>query len=198
MKKIFSFLTLFLILLLTPAFFLNAVELNASDYYRVTKRSSSFIFQDIAYENIKAETRTDMPNGWDQGTGGNQTIDINKWYGQQINILSVPSSSDAMVIPWSKQSGFNWNMIEITEMAKDFELKHPEYVVLGGINGDFYDWHNTKDFGQSGTGLEVVGGNMLRYFGAGWNGVGFKNSNTSDEIVFIDGNKVSSHFATDL
>ena len=191
MKKIFSFLTLFFILLLSPVFFLNAVEINASDYYRVTKRTSSYIFQDIAYENIKAETRTDKPSGWDQGNGGTQTIDVNKWYGQQINVLSVPSSSDAMIIPWSKQSGFNWNMIEVTEMAKDFEAKHPEYVVLGGINGDFYDWHNTKDFGQSGNGLEVVGGNMLRYKGAGWNGVGFKNSNTSDEIVFIDGNKVT-------
>ena len=191
MKKIFSFLTLFFILLLTPVFFLNAVELNASDYYRVTKRTESYIFQDIAYEKIIAETRTDKPSGWDQGTGGTEYIDINKWYGQQINIISVPSSSDAMIIPWSKQSGFNWNMISITEMAKDFEAKNPEYVVLGGINGDFYDWHNTKDFGQSGIGLEVVEGNMLRYNAAGWNGVGFKNSNTNDEIVFIDGNKVT-------
>ena len=191
MKKIFSIFTFLFILLMCPVFMLDAVEINASDYYRVTKRTSSYVFQDIMYENIKAETRTDRANGWDQGTGGTQTIDINKWYGQQINILSVPSSSDAMVIPWSKQTGFNWNMISITEMAKDFEAKHPEYVVLGGVNGDFYDWHNTSDFGQSGLGLEVVGGNMLRYFGAGWNGVGFKNSNTNDEIVFIDGNKVS-------
>lgn len=191
MKKVFSVFIFLFILLMCPFFILDAVEINASDYYRVTKRTSSYIFQDIMYENIKAETRTDMPNGWDQGTGGTKTIDINKWYGQQINILSVPSSSDAMVIPWSKQSGFNWNMMSITEMAKDFEAKHPEYVVLGGVNGDFYDWHNTSDFGQSGLGLEVVGGNMLRYMGAGWDGVGFKNSNSTDEIVFIDGNKVT-------
>ena len=191
MKKIFSFITLFFILLMSPVFFLNAVEINASDYYKVTKRTSNYIFQDIMYEKIIAETRTDKPSGWDQGTGGTQTIDVNKWYGQQINILSVPSSSDARIIPWSKQSGFNWNMMEITEMAKDFEAKNPEYVVLGGVNGDFYDWHNTYDFGQSGIGLEVVEGNMLRYYGAGWNGVGFKNSNTTDEIVFIDGNKVT-------
>ena len=191
MKKILGFITLFFILLMSPVFFLNAVEINASDYYKVTKRTSNYIFQDIMHEKIIAETRTDKPSGWDQGTGGTQTIDVNKWYGQQINILSVPSSSDARIIPWSKQSGFNWNMMEITEMAKDFEAKNPEYVVLGGVNGDFYDWHNTYDFGQSGIGLEVVEGNMLRYYGAGWNGVGFKNSNTTDEIVFIDGNKVT-------
>ena len=191
MKKFMSLTTILVFILLSPIFISNAVEINYTDYYRELNKTSNFIFQDITYEKIIAETRTDMPSGWDQGNGGTQLIDPNKWYGQQINIMNIPSSSDASVIPWSMQSGFNWNMVEITNMAKDFEAKHPEYVVLGGINGDFYDWHNTKDFGQSGTGLEVVGGNMLRYKGAGWNGVGFYNTNTTDEIVFIDGSKVT-------
>ncbi len=191
MKKMISFLTIFMLLLWGSTLVSQAVEINYTDYYREISSTKSYVFQDIMYEKIIAETRTDMPSGWDQGTGGSQTIDVNKWYGQQINILNIPSSSNAYVIPWSMQSGFNWNMVEITEMAKDFEKKHPEYVVLGGINGDFYDWHNTKDFGQSGNGLEVVDGNMLRYKASGWNGVGFYHNNTEKGIVFIDGNKVT-------
>ncbi|MBQ8292351.1 MAG: phosphodiester glycosidase family protein [Bacilli bacterium] len=191
MKKLLFLFTLLITLLISPIFLSSAVEINKDEYYRKLESNTSTIFQNITHEQIIAETRTDMPSGWDQGTGGTQYIDTNKWYGQRINVLNIPSDSDACVIPWSIQNGFGWSMVDVTEMAKDFEEKHPEYVVLGGINGDFYDWHNTKDFGQSGNGLEVVDGNMLRYKAGGWNGVGFYNTNTTEEIVFIDGSKVT-------
>jgi hypothetical protein len=191
MKKFSRILIIFLLFCISPILVSNAAEFNPNDYYKETSRETTKLYRDIYYDTIIAETRTDRPSGSIAGYGSTGNINPNTWYGQQINVLNVPRSNGARVIPWSVQNDLQWDMMSITAMAQDFERKNPGWVVLGGVNGDFYDWHNTKDYGQSGSGMEIVEGNMLRYYASGWNAVGFTNDDSKDQITYINGSKVT-------
>lgn len=191
MKKFTKIIICLLLLVMSPLLVTNAAEFNHEDYYRELSKETTKIYRDISYDTIIAETRTDRPSGSVAGYGSTGTINPSTWYKQQINVLNVPRYNGARIIPWSVQGGMQWNLRSVIAMAEDFERQNPGWVVLGGVNGDFYDWHNTKDYGQSGSGMELVEGNMLRYRASGWNAVGFANDNSEDQIIYIDGSKVT-------
>ena len=190
--KIFSkFFIVLTVLLMSPILISKSAEFNYTDYYKELANVEHKIYRDITYNHIIAKTRTDMPSGSIAGYGSTGDININTWYRQQINVINVPRGNGARVIPWSVQDGTQWDMMSVTAMAEDFERKNPGWVVLGGVNGDFYDWHNTMDYGQSGLGIELIEGNMLRYRSTGWNAVGFTNDDTTEQIIYMDGNLMS-------
>ena len=191
MKNILKILIVVLLFFISPILISNAAEFNPDDYYKEISRETTKLYRDIYYDTIIAQTRTDMPSGSVAGLGSTGNIDINTWYKQKINVINVPRENGARIIPWSVQDGTQWDMMPVTSMAEDFERKNPGWVVLGGVNGDFYDWHNTKDYGQSGIGIELIEGNMLRYRSTGWNAVGFTNNDTTEQIIYMDGNLMS-------
>ena len=57
------------------------------------------------------------------------------------NWIELDNSIDASsvrVVSYSKGTAYNWKGGRPTELAKAFEAEHPGWLVLGGVNGDFF------------------------------------------------------------
>ena len=194
MKKVLlKILSLTMFAMMTMTLILNSriVKANESDeLYQEISRNETVVMNDVVWTNIIANTKTTMPKGWDSGYGSSTPIDVNTWYGQQINLFSVPRVLDAdgnqkyEIISWSMQGDQQWEFKGMTALAQDFEKKNPEYIVIGGVNGDFYDWHSTYDYPNSGTGIEVQNGEVIRAVRDAGEAIGFKNNNDNDQIVY--------------
>ena len=193
MKKFFSLFVLIFI------FTLSGIVLHAADkdetlskLYKETSRTETKLSYDVNWTNIIAETQTTKPAGNVAGYGSSGKIELDTWYGQQINLLEVPrithsdGSQKYEVVAWSIQGDQSWDFSGVTEMASDFEKKNPGYIVLGGINGDFYDWHTTFDYPNSGNGIEMSNGEFLRSVYCAWGVVGVKNNGDLKQLVFAD------------
>ena len=193
MKKITcKVLSMTIFVMITMCFMFNAFLVKAdgqSELYQEISRNETIVMNDVVWTNIIANTKTTMPKGWDSGYGSSTPIDVNTWYGQQINLFSVPRVLDAdgnqkyEIISWSMQGDQQWEFKGMTALAQDFEKKNPEYIVIGGVNGDFYDWHSTYDYPNSGTGIEVQNGEVIRAVRDAGEAIGFKNNNDNDQIV---------------
>ena len=161
-----------------------------SELYNEISKTEQFIGYDVKWTNIIAETQTTKPVGNEAGYGSNKPVLANTWYGQQINMLEVPREigKDGKVkyevVAWSIQGNQQWDFAGVTKMAADFEQKNPDYMVLGGINGDFYDWHTTFDYPNSGNGVEMSNGEFLRSVNREWGVVGIRNTIGEDQLVF--------------
>lgn len=172
----------------------NATEKQFSQFYQEVERTDTVIYNTVTYTNIICNTMTTRAVGKEGGYGTEKACENNKWYGQQVNVLSVPrlvgldGNQKYEVVAWSCFGDQEWDMTGVTAMAKDYEAKHPEYIVLGGVNGDFYDWHTTKDYPNCGSGVEVHDGDVLRAnLNGGWGMVGMKNNNDADQTIFSQG-----------
>jgi hypothetical protein len=63
---------------------------------------------------------------------------------QIFQAIVKPASSETVeIVTWAAGSNDAWSKSTLTETAKDFESRNPVYIVLGGINGDFFDINNT-------------------------------------------------------
>ena len=60
-----------------------------SKLYRETSRNEIKLSYDVNWTNIIAETQTTKPAGNVAGYGSSGKIELNKWYGQQINLLPI-------------------------------------------------------------------------------------------------------------
>lgn len=191
MKKI----TLFILALCSMFAFVysnRTVNAQFEEFYREKVVSEKTIFDRVTWTNIIAETQTNKASGLEAGYGSTGNCENYKWYSQQINVLSVPrfTTSDGSqkyeVVAYSIQGDEQWDFSGMTKMAADFELNNPDYIVLGGINGDFYDWHSTLDYPNSGNGVEVQRGEVIRTVKRAWGAVGVKNNGELDQLVFVD------------
>ncbi len=158
--------------------------------YDEISREKVTLSEGVDWTKIIANTKTTRPKGNVAGYGSNGPIDSNLWYGQQVNLIEVPrlttdtGEQKFEVVVWSIQGDQQWDFAGVTRMAADFESKNPDYMVLGGINGDFYDWHTTKDYPNSGNGTEVSNGEVLRTVFTDWGLLGIQNSQANDQLVF--------------
>ena len=169
----------------------NATEKQFADLYDEISRTDTVIYNNVIWTNIIANTKTTKPAGNVGGYGTNGPVLADTWYGQQINVLSVPrltgidGEQKYQVVAWSCFGDQEWDFSGATATAKDFESKHPDYIVLGGINGDFYDWHTTKDYPNCGSGVEMRDGEVIRVTrNSGWAVVGVKNDDSNKQLVF--------------
>lgn len=191
--KLFLTITLFLIVVSFSSLIKSHGALSPEtldNYYKETKNIETKIYNTVTWNSITAKTRTDYPLGKVAGYGSTGSIDPNKWYGQQINVLSVPrlesNDGDAnyKVVAWSVQDTDSWRFAGPTAIGEDYERTHPDYIVLGGINADFYDWHTTYDYPNSGIGMEIRDGDIVRAVLTSWGAVGVKNDLSNHQLVY--------------
>jgi len=92
-----------------------------------------FLSQDrtVMREGIELHKRTAM-------TAFNGTLEDKR--SQNLQVLIKPSDSQATkVVNWGFQGNSgSWQLATMRNIAKDYEAKHPGWIVLGGVNGDFY------------------------------------------------------------
>ncbi len=76
--------------------------------------------------------------------------------------MVLPSEAEAIkVVTWSTGSDDAWTKVTCRDTALDFEAKNPGWIVVGAVNGDFFDINATGQptnyFVQDGEVLRAVG-----------------------------------------
>lgn len=101
---------------------------------------------------------------------------------QVINLLEVPTSSVMKVVNWTYSTSNRWSLQTLTNLAEDFENNNPGWVVIAGINGDFFDIKATKALPRQTTGAAVNNGEVVRAVSSGRQ-VGFTNDGTANSLI---------------
>lgn len=209
MKKQLFIKSFLIVALLISLFFIPTLKVNGmgeykDDFYRQLSSNETVIYNTVTWDNIIAETRTNQTAGSVAGYGSEGSIDTSAWYKQQVNVLNVPRYVDKdgeqlyKVVSWSVQDTANdrWKFAGATAIAADYEANNPDYIVLGGINADFYDWHTTLDYPNCGNGVEVRDGEVIR---AVFNGRGaaaiFNTTEETNQLAF-DFPITTEHFSS--
>lgn len=113
--------------------------------------------------------------------GGTGSIDP-----QVVNVLEVPTSGILRMVNWSYSSSSSWSKQTIRKMAIDFEKNNPGWIVLAGINGDFFDINGkNKALPYQTNGACVNNGDVVRPI-RNENQIGFTNNGTKNSLI---GNK---------
>lgn len=102
-------------------------------------------WNDFAYSSI---TKSELVIGNACGASiyGSELLYKDKEYTQSAYLMSIPANSDVMIVPWQMVSGGQWQLQTVINIAKDFELHNPEYKVIGGINGSFFDINGNNPY----------------------------------------------------
>lgn len=140
--------------------------------YQVTDRlSDEIIDYGIRYVNDLAVSKSTTQ------IGGTNTLDP-----QVVNLLEVPTSSVMKVVNWTYSSSSGWTTQTLTKLAQDFEFNNPGWVVIAGINGDFFDINSHGALPKQTTGAAVNNGEVVRAVSSGRQ-VGFTNDGTSNSLI---------------
>lgn len=114
---------------------------------------------------------------------------------QHINVLSMKTDGySSKLVTWSVTSGNNkYTRQTLDVIAKDYEEKHPGWIVVGGINADQYTTGYGSDIGagsayftpQTYYPLIMDGESRIPYtvLNSYGNHVGFANDGSSDSLV---------------
>lgn len=180
MKKIFISIIVFtLVIAFTSKVFLNAehefdkdIYSAGNSQYQVTNRlSDEVIDYGVRYINDVALSKSTTQ------ISGKNTMDP-----QVINYLEVPTSSVMKVVNWTYSSSSGWTTQTLTKLATDFENNNPGWVVLAGINGDFFDINSNGNLPKQTTGAAVNNGEVVRAVSSGRQ-VGFTNDGTTNSLI---------------
>lgn len=191
MKKIFS-IFLFLTAIL-GAFSVKIVGANRSyeqvevlgATYQVTNRiNESTLDYGIKYiKDIAKSSSSCVING---------TKDVE--VPQVLNVLEVPSTTAIKVVNWTYANANGWIKQTVTNLAKDFERNNPGWVVLAGINGDFFDINGKQALPYQTNGAAVNNSDVVRST-QNETQIGFTNDGTTNSLVVTDSFEVSkSHY----
>ena len=180
MKKIFIITFVFTIMLL----FSNTLFLNAENdfddtlysagnaQYQVTERlKDEIVDYGVRYINDTAVSKSTTQ------ISGKNTLDP-----QVVNLLEVPTSSVMKVVNWTYSSPSGWSTQTLTSLAQDFEYNNPGWVVLAGVNGDFFDINSKGALPKQTTGAAVNNGEVVRAVSSGRQ-VGFTNDGTTNSLI---------------
>ena len=104
---------------------------------------------------------------------------------QVVNVLSVPSRSDVRIVNYTYPNASGWTKQTLTKCVENFENTHPGWVVIAGVNGDFYDINgNDKALPYHTTGSMMSDGELLRVIES--KSVGFTNDGSTYSFVSTD------------
>ena len=107
------------------------------------------------------------------------------WNNHTVQWLTVGETSAVKPVVWSVGTGEGFKATNLDKTVKDYEAKHPGYIVVGAVNGDFFD-NSTGGTGEP-TNFHVQEGDVLRAAkpGAAHRGVvGFGATNKDHVAVF--------------
>ena len=198
MKRIMTF-----IIMLVVIFAFSLIGVNADNnttnidgaYYKVEETlediNLDYGLSSVNFKHEKAVTAvTDQK--WIVGyeCGGavysDKSFLLNKEYSQNAFILNIKKDSNVKIVVWSVIKNGHWNLSTILETAKDYELHHPGYKVLAGVNGDFFDISADDPYPYTVYGTMVADGETLKITDIEWPAISFKNDGSDIPWVKID------------
>lgn len=137
-----KFLSLLIVSLLFVCFFQGKkVEAAKGDLAGEKKSDYAYAINDMYKKELlsgvmlyKQQVKT-LKNG--QGSVWNSTT---------VQWVDVPASSDDVrVVVWTMSDKHGWDSGLVRHIAKDYEETHPGWIVLAGINGDFFNINGTGE-----------------------------------------------------
>ena len=82
-----------------------------------------------------------------------------EFYGSTVQWVDLPATSDEVkMVVWSQGTDHNFKSSRTTLTAKHWEEKHPGWIVVAAINGDFFNINSTYEA----LGLMVQDGDVIR------------------------------------
>jgi len=75
-------------------------------------------------------------SGYDaDGFGGrDDTVEVGKYYPQQVNVLEVPSNEQVKVTSWANLTNHKWTLTTVKGLISDYESKNDGWKVVAAVN----------------------------------------------------------------
>ena len=119
--------------------------------------------------------------------------------GQLINVFEMKTDGvTSKLVTWAVQkNNYSYTRADIIEAAKDYEEKHPGWIVTGGINADQYFFKFGNQLGQDGSAIcepspyyPMITDGEIRFtvnpYNNSGNVVGIKNDGSANSFAYPD------------
>ncbi|MDD3171119.1 MAG: phosphodiester glycosidase family protein, partial [Bacilli bacterium] len=105
-------------------------------------------------------------------------------YNQTVYYLNTVCNKTIKVIPWAKFENNKWKLANVRELIADFEAKNPGWMVLAGVNADFFDINALNPLPYQPNNGQAFEGNIYRTSGKSYNStIGIKNDGSVDSLI---------------
>lgn len=120
-------------------------------------------------------------------TGITGTIEVDKYYPQNVHVFEVPSSKNTKIVPWANLKNDKWTLTSVKGLINDYEEQNPGSKVICAINGDFFDINANGNLPYQTTGENVSDGEFYKTsngHGVGVGGtLGFTNDGSNVSLI---------------
>lgn len=105
-------------------------------------------------------------------------------YNQTVHYLNTVSNETIRVVPWTKFVNNKWKLTTVRNLMADFEEKNPGWIVLAGVNADFFDINALNPLPYQPNNGQVFEGNVYKTSGKGYNRtIGITNDGSIDSLI---------------
>ncbi len=105
-------------------------------------------------------------------------------YNQTVHYLNTVCNDTIRVVPWTKFVNNKWKLTTVRNLMADFEEKNPGWIVLAGVNADFFDINALNPLPYQPNNGQVFNGNIYKTSGKSYNRtIGITNDGAIDSLI---------------
>ena len=105
-------------------------------------------------------------------------------YNQTVHYLNTVCNDTIRVVPWTKFVNNKWKLTTVRNLMIDFEEKNPGWIVLAGVNADFFDINSLNPLPYQPNNAQVFEGNIYKTSGKSYNRtIGITNDGAIDSLI---------------
>ena len=105
-------------------------------------------------------------------------------YNQTVHYLNTVCNDTIRVVPWTKFVNNKWKLTSVRNLMADFEAKNPGWIVLAGVNADFFDIKALNPLPYQPNNAQVFEGNIYKTSGKSYNRtIGITNDGAIDSLI---------------
>ena len=167
-KKFYLFILVFVLVIGFSARFILSAD--SDDYKEASEKETSLVFGDMTANTQRIETINN-------GTQDNKSSKY-FWNNHTVHWIDFDPSKDVKVVTYSGSNADKWKQMTTRQAAADWEKNNPGWIVVAGINGDFFEnsgattYQPTNNFMQGGDMYRPEKSSASNRFNIGWNADG--------------------------
>ena len=154
MKQITKKISLFLLafILVFGLFARVSIKADSEDYKEASEAVTTNIYGTMTANSQRIET---INNGI-QDTSSSKYY----WNNHTVHWVDFDTSNDVKIVTYSGSNQDKWKQMTTRQAAADWEKNNPGWIVVAGINGDFFNNSGSATFEPTGNFMQ--GGDMYR------------------------------------
>ena len=169
MKQSFKKLGFFILTLALVFSFSCGISTKAAQegYREIDEAVTSYVYSNMQASTQHIET---INNGNTDPKNANYY-----WNPHTVHWVDFDTSSEVKVVTYSGSNADKWKQLTTRQAAADWEKNNPGWIVLAGINGDFFEnsgkttYQPTNNFMQNGDMYRPEKSSATNRFNIGWN-----------------------------